>query len=152
LTLELFRRCGIVCLSFYSYCTDHVYVVIYHFIPIVLTMFMLSFIILFLLYWPCLCCHLSFYSYCTDHVYVVIYFCDGMWSYFEWKRICFYRLLKYVLLLQIQLSRVDILLIDLTPPHCCACPRPEPGFPTSHVVVLCSMIWGEVIVCFVEYC
>ena len=34
-----------------------------------------------------------------------------------------------------QERRVGILLTGLTLPHFCACPKPEPGFPTSYVVV-----------------
>ena len=34
-----------------------------------------------------------------------------------------------------QKARVGITLTGLTLPHCCACPKPEPGFPTSYIVV-----------------
>jgi len=35
---------------------------------------------------------------------------------------------------------IKIRQLGLTPPHFCVCPKPEPGFPTSHVVVfMCSV-------------
>ena len=47
-----------------------------------------------------------------------------------------YRLFKYELLFEIQLSRkeVGILFNGLNPPHVCACPKPGPGMSTSCVV------------------
>ena len=30
-------------------------------------------------------------------------------------------------------------LIDLTQPHFCACPKTEPGFPMSYVLVICVL-------------
>jgi hypothetical protein len=42
-------------------------------------------------------------------------------------------------------------LTGLTPPHCCACPKLGPRFPTSYVLVLyCVQLRWEVIVRFVD--
>ena len=93
-------------------------------IGIVLSMFMLSFI------------------------FVIVY------GLFEWKQI--YRFFlsfvnRSVLLLEILLPiGVGILLFSLTPPQYCACPKPEPGFPTAYVMVFAmfnDLRW-EVIVHF----
>ena len=49
---------------------------------------------------------------------------------------------NYVLPLEFQLSRggVEMPFTSLTLPHCCACPQPGPGLPSSHVMVfLCSV-------------
>ena len=43
-------------------------------------------------------------------------------------------------------------LIDLTPPHCCACPKPGHGFLTPYVVVflIFNALRAEVVVRFVD--
>ena len=43
-------------------------------------------------------------------------------------------------------------LIDLTPPHCCACPKPGHGFLTPYVVVFLVFndLRSEVVVRFVD--
>lgn len=49
----------------------------------------------------------------------------------------------YVLLFEIQLSRMRgfvISLTSLTPPHCCTCPKPRPGF--SSVCVLVDVVFN----------
>jgi hypothetical protein len=46
-------------------------------------------------------------------------------------------------MLQILRVGIRILLPGLTPPHYCACHKPEPGFPTSYVVVFFFIIFNE---------
>jgi len=84
--------------------------------------------------------------YCTVHVYVhnVINFCD----LFEWKRIyagffivCFYMYCwRDPVIKRNQEGRVRIPLTCLTPPHVCACPKSEPGFTSSYVVIFSCLV------------
>jgi len=62
----------------------------------------------------------------------------------------FFIVCLYVLPKEIKLSKETkkegwgVPLSGLTPPHVCACPKPEPGFPSSYVVVfLCLVREGE---------
>ena len=66
---------------------------------------------------------------------------------FEWKWIWVYFLWYCQRRSSHQERRVGIPLTDLTPPHLCACPKPGPGFPMSHVVVF--LCWWEMD-CFVD--
>ena len=66
-------------------------------------------------------------------------FCHSVWDsigIFEWKRICvcFYRLLIYILMLEIQLSRRESKRFN--PTKLCSYPKPGPGSATLHFVVL----------------
>jgi hypothetical protein len=63
----------------------------------------------------------------------------------------------WVCWIRILYQGTGIPLIGLTLPHCCACPKPGPGFPTSDVVVFvfswdkrwlfCLLILVEFIMC-----
>jgi len=65
----------------------------------------------------------------TVHACVVIYFCDRMWSFLSGSSLS--SLFESVLTLEMQLFRGGrCLLAGLPPPHLCACPTSEPGFPT----------------------
>ena len=44
-------------------------------------------------------------------------------------------LLTIILLLIATNGCVSYTLTSLTPPHCCACPKPGPGFTTLYIVV-----------------
>ena len=48
-----------------------------------------------------------------------------------------------------QERRVGIPLTGITPPHCCTCPKPGPGFLTSHIVVFLCLVKSRE-VCFVD--
>jgi hypothetical protein len=78
-------------------------------------------------------------------------------SYFHKKRWWVGQVLLYTFKVQTmnyhgrssyQQKRVGIPLTNLTLPHFCACPKPGPGFPTSHHGLLSSVrIRGD---CFVD--
>ena len=84
------------------------------FVPIVLSMFMLS---------------LMFVIVCGQFELKRIYACFISFVYICWR-------------FSYQEESVGIPLIGLTPAQLCACPKTEPGFPASYVVVptyLCSV-------------
>jgi hypothetical protein len=86
-------------------------------------------------------------------------FCDSMWSLWMEASKCvqvYYRLFIYLLLLEIQLSRVESLNsipFGLTLPNVCPYPKPWLRFPKlyvgSCVCVVGELVW-EVIVRFVD--
>ena len=86
-------------------------------------------------------------------------FCDSMWSLWMEASKCvqvYYRLFIYLLLLEIQLSRVESLNsipFGLTLPNVCPYPKPWLRFPKLYVgsflCVVGELVW-EVVVCFVD--
>jgi hypothetical protein len=88
-----------------------------HLLPLLVTDFLGTFAssIVTTIHCPC------YWRYCTVHIYVVIHFCDSVCSYRVEENLCrfFYRLLMYVLEIQLHVLRRKVVLplICLTPPY-----------------------------------
>jgi hypothetical protein len=73
-----------------------------------------------------------YWRHCTVHIYVVIHFCDSVCSYRVEENLCrfFYRLLMYVLEIQLHVLRRKVVLplISLTPPYFIPVPNQDLDF------------------------